>query len=51
MERDDTRLKRGLRETERGAAHSEAQGRRDKSVPREGMVLFRGKRGNLLGSS
>jgi len=32
-----------------GAAHREAQGRRDKSVPREGMLLFREGRGEDTG--
>jgi len=36
LERDDTRPKRDLRRVEGGAAHSEAQGRRDESVPSGG---------------
>jgi len=32
-----------------GTAHREAQGRRDKSVPREGMLLFRKGRGEDTG--
>ena len=45
MEGDNTRPKRDLRGAEEGAAHSGAQGGRDKSVPREGMLLFRGEGG------
>jgi len=32
-----------FRGAEGGAAHSDAQGRREKSVPREGTLLFREK--------
>jgi len=48
LEGDNTRPKRDLRGAEGGAAHSKAQGRRDKSVPREGMLLFRGEGGEWL---
>jgi len=43
LERDGIRSERGLRGVKEGAAHSKAQGSRDKSVPREGMLLFRGE--------
>jgi len=46
LERDDTRPKRDLRGVEGGVAHSKAQGSRDKSVPREGMLLFREEKGD-----
>jgi len=45
LERDDTRPKRHLGGVEGGVAHSKVQGRRDKSVPREGMLLFRERKG------
>jgi len=40
---------RDLREAIRGTAHSEVQRRRDKSVPREGTLLFQERKGNGTG--
>ena len=52
MERGNISLKRGLRRARGSVAHSEAQGRRDKSVPREGTLLFReGERRKLVEGS
>jgi len=48
LERDGIRLKRDPGGAEGGTAHSKAQGRGDKSAPREGMLLFRGERENWL---
>jgi len=39
--RDSTGLEGGPRESRGGAAHSEAQGDGDKSVPKKGTLLFR----------
>jgi len=51
LERDGIRSKRGLRGVEEGAAHSEGQGRRGKSVPREGTLLFRERGREIQGET
>jgi len=50
LEEDGVGLKEGPEESRRGAAHSEAQWRGGKSAPREGMLVFRGEKGEWLGT-
>jgi len=50
LEGDSVELKEGPEESRRGAAHSEVQGREDESAPREGTLVFRGGKGEWLGT-
>jgi len=48
LKRDSEEPKGGSERSRRTVAHSEAQGRGDKSAPREGTLLFRGEKGKLM---
>jgi len=48
LEGDGIGLKGGPEGSRRGTAHSEAQGRGDKSAPERGTLLFRGEKEELM---